>query len=419
MVEARTRPRAKEHTPKHILVVEDEEDIRNLLGVNLQGAHYSVDLVATDQEFHERFAQHRPDLVLLDHILPGSSQQGLDLLDDLTKSHGDIPVILVTGAARGTLDIPIIATQKGAYDFIRKPFDKNELLAKIKEALMPPLKLSQQIREFRESFQNITDDILVGESLAMQRVAIQIGKITVDGDDNVLIWGETGTGKNKVARIIHRHSIRHDYHFEVLDVTTIAMGIAESELYGIEKGVATGVFQSDSRIESADKGTLFVDEINKAPKDLQAKLLSIADHQPVPRAGGRKPRRYDIRLIAASSEDLEKKTERGEFLPELYSRLRGNVIYLPPLRERREDILPLAAYFLEEWRRVKKEGIEASQEAADKLNSYDYPYNARQLRNAIRNAATFAKKGIIKASDISFSHEEEQTPPLSLKKRSY
>jgi len=369
-----------------ILVVDDEPDIRAVLGECLTAAGFETQEAGDGDEAVAAVQADRPAVILLDVIMP--RQGGMEALPELKRIAPDVPVIMCTAY----LDVPtaVRAMQLGAYDYLTKPFDPELLLLTVKRALERQ-ELLARIDELKSQGGGISLAERMGESRAIGSVIQQVAQVA-RSNFTVLIQGETGTGKELVARAIHNQSPRRDKPFVAVDCGAIPETLVESELFGYEKGAFTGaVRRKDGRFQAAAGGTVFLDEVGNLPLPTQAKLLRALEERQVTPLGATRPVPVDARIIAASNVDLEDASRGGRFRPDLYYRLNEFGIALPPLRSRREDIAHLARRFLEEVSmelRCPVHGI--TDDAMELLRRHDWPGNVRELKNVIRKAALLA-----------------------------
>src|SRR5512137_2671083 len=317
-------------TGRRVLVVDDEESVRWALTKALEGAGYRVDLAADGPSGSAAAENPDVDLVLLDVRLPG--RDGLAVLGDLRKRRPDLPVIMMT--AYGTLQVAVEAMKQGAYDYIGKPFDVDEVLLVVGKALEAQA-LAREVSQIRRLTEERFDcGGIVGGSPAMQQIFKAIGKVS-GTDLTVLLRGESGTGKELIARAVHENSRRKGHPFVPVNCAAIPRELLESELFGHEKGAFTGATERKSgKFEQANGGTLFLDEIGDMPLELQAKLLRVLQEREVTRTGGTATIRVDVRIIAATNQNLKKKVQDREFREDLFYRLNVVPIDLPPLRQR-------------------------------------------------------------------------------------
>ena len=368
----------------HILVVDDHEDIRWLLSNILEDAGFAVSTANTGQEALEVVAKHAPDLVLMDVCMPGLD--GISVLKSLKQSHSRLPVILLT--AYGQVPDAVQAMKLGAADYLLKPFVNEQVLLAIRRAL-ERIALVDEIRGLRsqlESAPGLAE--VMGTGPKIQKVFLQVQQVART-NFTVVLQGETGTGKELVARAIHQQSDRRDGAFLAVDCGAVPETLIESQLFGHEKGAFTG---ADARrqgdFELASEGSLFLDEISNLPLGIQAKLLRVLQERQIRRVGGKQLISVDPRILAASNMDLQDEVRQGRFRQDLFHRLNEFVIAIPSLRERRQDIPVLARVFLEQARMELKKHIGGiSGEAVKVLQEYAWPGNARELKNVIRRAA--------------------------------
>jgi DNA-binding NtrC family response regulator len=361
-----------------ILLIDDEPLNLDLLEQELSELGYSIVKARDGAEGLKRIAELSPDLVLLDYQMPGMS--GLDVLSEIRRSAADLPVIMITAYA--TIERAVEAIKSGADDFVTKPFDPDHLSVVVKKALQRSrLKaevefLAQQVGErFR---------LVQGKSPGMMRAVIEAKKAAVS-KSTVLLLGESGTGKEIFARAIHRWSQRSEEPFVAINCVGLSRDLLESELFGHEKGAFTGAHQlKKGKMELADGGTVFLDEIGDISQELQTKLLRFLQEREFERVGGNHRLSVDVRIIAATNRNLEQAVKNGCFREDLYHRLNVIPISLPPLRERKEDIPELIGYFIRHFSvETKKNFTHISAAAQEKLIAYDWPGNVRELANVI------------------------------------
>ncbi len=375
-------------SPRRILVVDDEKNQRDILQLILTGERdekgaplYEVKVASSGQEALRFFKQERFDLVLTDLKMAG--MDGIRLLSDLMQINSSVPVILMT--AHGSIESVKEALRSGAFDYLEKPLERAQLLEVIARAVA-------QMRA--------VDEEIVGVSDAMDRVKKMIVKVAGSAS-TVLIRGESGTGKERIARAIHKTSPRAAERFQAVNCAAINENLIESELFGHERGAFTGaVSEKKGLFEITDKGTLFLDEIGDLNIGMQAKLLRALQEKEVLRVGGTKPIKVDVRVLAATNRDLEAMVKDKRFREDLYYRLNVIPIYVPPLRERRDDIPVLMDYFLAKHGANFGRLIKVSPEARRLLMEYSWPGNVRQLESAIERALLLAEGDEITAEDL-------------------
>ena len=378
-----------------VLLVEDEEKLRRVIQLQLQSAGMEVDQ-AGSAEAALRMAD-RADLVLTDLRLPWMS--GQELLSLIRRQNSRTPVIVMT--AYGTVESAVEAIKSGAFDFLMKPFSMDHLMAVIQKALeVQALRdENRKLREelgFRYEFVNI-----VGRSPAMQEIFATVERVAPTRS-TVFLAGESGTGKDLIARAIHYHSPRRDRPFVKINCTAIPENLMESELFGYEKGAFTGAAGSKpGKFEQADTGTVFLDEIGDVPPSIQVKLLRVLQDRTFERLGSNKTHHIDVRIIAATNQDLRAALEQGTFREDLYYRLNVVPINLPPLRTRKEDIPYLAHHFLRKFAPEASTQVESITDSAiQKLMQYHWPGNVRELENVIERSVVLCTGGELTADDI-------------------
>jgi DNA-binding NtrC family response regulator len=362
-----------------VYVVDDDESVRRAVGGLVRSAGLTVQAFPSAQEF---LAFPRPDVpscLVLDVQLPGLS--GFDLQEELAKGNVQIPIIFLTG--HGDIPMTVRAMKAGALEFLTKPFDDEDLLEAIQQAIMRDHRARQQRGN---TVQHNFDDI-VGTSAGLKAVLEQV-QVVAPTDSTVLINGETGTGKELVARAIHKNSSRSNRAFVKLNCAAIPSGLLESELFGHEKGAFTGaVAQRIGRFELANGGTLFLDEVGDIPLELQPKLLRVLQEQEFERLGSTRTIRADVRLVAATNRDLVQLTAEKQFREDLYFRLNVFPIRVPPLREREGDIPLLVRHYVCKYAQRMNKQIEAiPEEIIAALCRYSWPGNVRELQNFIERA---------------------------------
>ncbi|HAP38643.1 MAG TPA: DNA-binding response regulator [Nitrospira sp.] len=372
---------------KRVLLVDDEPRVRASLKTVLEPT-YEVFEAADAAEGLRMFKHDAPDLVLLDVILPGAD--GLSALQTMRTENRAVPVIMLTGTK--SVKTAVDAMKLGAADYLSKPFDVEELQIVI-ERTLGKQELEQEVRQLRaQVVQRYAFHNLIGKSPAMQEIYAKIEQVA-DSRTTVLVTGESGTGKELAAKAIHYNSSRRDRPFVALNCAALPETLIESELFGHEKGAFTGaVAQRPGRIETAQNGTLFLDEIGELPPPLQVKLLRFLQEQRIERVGGRESIPVNVRVLAATHVDLKQAMASGRFREDLFYRLNVVELSLPPLRERREDILPLAQLFLAE---LAQNRARLSPAAAQLLERHSWPGNIRELRNVITRAVLLASGGVI------------------------
>jgi DNA-binding NtrC family response regulator len=375
--------------PKHILIVDDEKNQRDILQLILSGERdenghslYDIKAASSGQEALRLFKLHRFDLVLTDLKMHG--MDGIELLNELTQMDSSIPVILMT--AHGSIDSVKEALRSGAFDYLEKPVEREQLLNTI----------SRAVAKMRA-----VDEEIVGISEAMERVKKMIVKVAVS-NSTVLIRGDSGTGKERIARAVHKASPRANERFQAVNCAAINENLLESELFGHEKGSFTGAHaEKKGLFEIADKGTLFLDEIGELNVSMQAKLLRALQEKEVTRVGGTKAIKVDVRVLAATNRDLEAMVKEKRFREDLFYRLNVIPIDVPPLRQRRDDIIVLMEYFLRKHSANSGgKPMKVSADARRMLLDYSWPGNVRQLESAIERALLLAESDEITVEDL-------------------
>jgi two-component system nitrogen regulation response regulator GlnG len=381
-----------------ILVADDEESIRWVLSKALSKQGYIVELAVDGSEALDLIRNKSFDLAVLDIKMPGIS--GLDLLSRIHEEHPGLLVVIMT--AESTMKNAVEAMKRGAYDYITKPFDLDALdaiLLKATKATDVSAEVHRLKDELKEHYQ--LDRTIIGKSRPMQEVYKTLGKVA-PSDVTVLITGESGTGKELVARAIHFNSPRLGKPFLALNCAAIPRELLESELFGFEKGAFTGATERKSgKFEQADGGTLFLDEIGDMPLELQVKLLRVLQEKEITRTGGSTTIPVDVRIVAATNQDLKEQVKTKEFREDLYYRLNVVPISLPALRERPDDIPLLVEFFLE--RLHNEQGVSArvcTTETLSLLQKYTWPGNVRELENAIQRAALLSPNQLLTPEDF-------------------
>lgn len=383
-----------------VLVVDDDPPIREMLADFLKDEGYEV-LVAGDGASALGTLQQSAesiDLALLDVRLP--DVQGLEILRAMAEKGLELPVIVMT--AHGTSSTAIHSMQLGAYDYLTKPIDLNQLGLTIKR-LLEHHALAQQVKSLQSKLnEHLIKERIVGQSAAMQEVYKLIGRVA-GSDATVLVAGETGTGKELVAEVIHENSVRADQPLIKVNCAALPETLLESELFGHEKGSFTGaVAQRKGRFELANGGTIFLDEVGEMSPNTQKKLLRVLQQGEFQRVGGSEALFSDVRVIAATNKNLEREVEEGRFRDDLYYRLNVIRITMPPLRDRRDDIPLLTAHFLDLRRyRPGSAPTKISEEALRQLMGFSWPGNVRQLENTIERAVVLAQGKLVTAQHVA------------------
>jgi two-component system nitrogen regulation response regulator GlnG len=387
-----------------ILVADDEESIRWVLATALSGEGHTVEQVDGGEAALRRLTEDHYDLALVDIKMP--DLDGLSLLSRAREQGVNTPIVIIT--AQNTMANAIEAMKRGAYDYITKPFDIEEVHLLVQRALemrRQAADLTRLERETRRRFELGVE--IIGKTPAMQEIFKTIGRVA-HTDATVLIQGESGTGKELIARAIHSHSTRWSGPFVALNCSAVPRDLLESELFGHERGAFTGATEQRPGVfEVANGGTLSLDEIGDMPLELQAKLLRVLQEKELTRIGGREVIKVDVRIVAATNQDLERSVKQGRFREDLYFRLKVVPILVPPLRQRRGDIPELVAYFIEKINREMGTTITGvSSEARAVLNSHNWPGNVRELENTLVRAAVLAPGPTLMPRDLALATRE-------------
>ena len=392
---------------KKILVVEDEEKMQRVLEIHLQGAGYEV-VQATTAEQAIVLLRSTNDgtppfsLALTDLRLPG--MDGLELLQRMGKETPSLPVIVMT--AFGTVETAVEAMKAGASDYVLKPFSLEDLMITIEKVLELHALRHENRRLKAELGRRYDFNEIIGHSSKMADVFDAAQKVAPTRS-TVLLGGESGTGKGLLARAIHHNSPRSDGLFVKINCSALPENLMEAELFGYEKGAFTGASQSHAgKFEQADGGTVFLDEIGDVPLPVQVKLLRVLQEREFERLGGKKTIHIDVRIVAATNQDLRAALEQRTFREDLYYRLNVVPINLPPLRERKEDIPHLVEHFLNKFAADSGDGTRAlSPKALDKMCSYHWPGNVRELENIIERSLVLSSNDVIQPDDIQLDFQ--------------
>jgi two-component system response regulator AtoC len=389
-----------------ILIIDDDRLIRWSLRQKLTEWSHAVVEAETGAAGLRLAQSESPDLVLLDMKLPDG--RGTDFLDEIRRSFSDLPVIMIT--AYGVIEDVVTAMRRGAYDFVTKPFDDPKLQSTLQHALEAAA-LKKKISAYREiDEKKYAPGPFIGGTPAMLRVLDMIRRVAESEAAIVLLRGESGTGKDLAAQTIHAWSRRKGAPFLAINCSAIPETLLESELFGYEKGAFTDAKQQKrGLVELADEGTLFLDEISSLGPILQAKLLRFLESNTFKRVGGLRDVEVDLRVIAATNHDLERLVREDKFRKDLYYRLNVCPIDLPPLAERRDDILPLVRHFIDHYNRKFHKSIRGLEpEAEGILLRYSWPGNVRELRNAVERAMIFEDGLLISAGHLPIGLEPRE-----------
>lgn len=380
-----------------ILIVDDEKMIRIVLSKVLSKAGYEIFEAENGKEALEKYEQYKPDLVLLDFQLPGMN--GLEVLEELKEDNESLIVIMLT--AYGNIKNAVHAMKLGAYDYLAKPFDNEEIVLVIQKAFQT-MNLGKEVKFLKEKLneKNIFKTI-IGESPEMKKVLEQV-RLVAKTDVTVLIEGETGTGKELVAKLIHQDSLRKNNPFIAVDCGAIPDTLFESELFGFEKGAFTGAVRSQiGKFEQANNGTLFLDEINNLPFNMQAKLLRVIEEKSMNKLGGRNDIKINVRIIVASNCNIIENIKKGNFRSDLYYRLNEFKIDIPTVADRKDDIPLLASYFLNQANKKFNKTINGfAPNVLRVLLRYSWPGNIRELKNVINRAVILATEDYITLDEL-------------------
>ncbi len=388
-----------------ILLVDDEPHILELLSVALEDEEYGILVASNGKEALGQLEKEGPQVVLLDIRMPG--MDGLEVLGQIKETSQDVSVIMIT--AFGAMETVLESMKLGAYDYLTKPLDLEKVKVLVRRALEAQ-KLAQEVTSLRlkvkEKYQL---ENIVGKHPKMFEVYKMIGRV-MDNKATVLILGETGTGKEVVARAIHFNGPFKDEPFIAIDCASLPSDLLESELFGHEKGAFTGaIAQKMGKFELANKGTLFLDEIGNLTLATQVKLLRFMQEKRIERVGGTKSIELDVRIVTATNLDLEKAVKEGSFREDLYYRLNVITIPLPPLKERRDDIPLLVEHFLQKYRSESKGKVKyVLPETMDLLMRYDWRGNVRELENVIERATVIGKSEAILIEELPLRIQEQK-----------
>jgi len=388
-----------------VLVVDDDLEMCGLLSDVLQGEGFSVLTTGDSLDASKLLKREEFDIIVTDLKMKGL--KGLDLLEEAGKVAALTPVIIITGF--GTIESAIKAMKMGAYDYITKPFQMDELVLTVKKALENRLLKKEVLRLKREVETRYHFHQLIGRSPSMQKTYDLIERIS-DTSSNVLITGESGTGKELVAKAIHYKGVRKDSPFVAVNCAAIPENLLESELFGYKKGAFTDA-KADKKglIFEANQGTLFLDEITEMPSTLQAKLLRVIEEREVRPLGDTKCYPIDVRIISTSNRDIPFLIQQGRFREDLYYRLKVIDIEMPPLRERREDISLLIQHFINRFGKELNKTISGvSEDALRILLNYSWPGNVRELENVIQRAITLSQHEVITPDDLPLPMVQER-----------
>ena len=386
-----------------ILIVDDEKVQLEILEGFLVKQGYEATAAEDGQRALEKFKNGSFDAVLTDYRMPG--MDGIQLLREVRRLQPEAVVVIMT--AYGTVGTAVAAMKEGAYDYLTKPIDLDELLLLI-QRVEREVGLDQENRELKEQLrEKFKVDFIVSASRQMEEALNLVGRVS-RSSATILILGESGTGKELIARAIHYSSPRADKPFVKVNCAALPENLLESELFGHEKGAFTGaVARRIGRFELADQGSIFLDEIGDLSPSLQMKLLRVLQEKEFERVGSNQTIRSDVRVIAATNRNLEEAIQKGTFREDLYYRLNVVTISLPPLRARKEDIPLLVEHFLKKYNRENKKNVASlSKEARDLLVRYDYPGNVRELENIVERAVVLCRGDTLTTQDLPLNLRE-------------
>jgi two-component system response regulator GlrR len=402
-----------------ILVVDDDRNLLELARMRLESASYEVSTALTEEQAVEAVKAEPVDLSIVDLQLV--RQDGISLMQELHAINPEMPVIILT--AYGTIESAVEAMKKGAYSYLTKPFESRELLFQLEKALEnrrlnSEIKRLRGLLEERYGFNNI-----VAKSEKMRKV-LELVSRSAKTDSTIYLHGESGTGKELIAKAVHLSSDRRDQVFVAINCAALPEPLLESELFGHEKGAFTGAIRkTPGLLTQANEGTFFLDEIGDMPLSIQAKLLRVLEERKFYPVGAEKPVEVDIRLIVATNKDLDAEVKKGAFREDLFYRIHVIPIFLPPLRDRREDIPPLVEHFIEKFNeRTKKEIKGLAPQAMQRLMLNDWPGNVRELEHVIEYAVAMTQTDVITEDLILLrtkSSAEEPWRPLKQAKGAF
>ena len=384
-----------------VFLADDEEILTASLQKVLSSEGYTVKVCNKGDQFLSMVAQTHPDMIMLD-IYYGE-HNGLRLLSQLRAQGYEMPVILMTAYAEITLAVQ--AMKEGAYDFMVKPFDLKHLSALIQKT-MEYSRLQKKVRLLEEEVESQKPKHgIIGKSGIIRQLLGTAERLSAGENTTVLIEGESGTGKELFARFLHQKSLRSDKPFITINCGAIPKDLAESEFFGYEKGAFTGATErmKQGKFELASGGTLLLDEVGELSQEMQVKLLRVLEEQKFYRLGGTKEINVDVRIIAATNRNLQNEVEKGQFREDLFYRLNVAVLRIPPLRERREDIIPIASVFLQDYSaKFNKKGQVLQPDAVAFLESYYWKGNVRELRNVMERVALLSDNDLLTRESFSF-----------------
>ena len=389
-----------------ILIVDDEKKMRHILQLMLEREGFKTEQAANGKEALDKLKQKRFDIVITDLKMP--EMDGMSLLEEAKKIDPDFSILVIT--AYGTIENAVEAMQKGAIDYITKPFEEEKILITVKRCLKLS-RLREGVKVLKEELmQHFDFSGIISHSKKMLEILNSASMVSKAPDTTVLIQGESGTGKELLARSIHYNSIRSEHRFVAINCAAIPSELIESELFGYEKGAFTGAIKrKEGKFEQAHDGTLLLDEIGDLSLSAQAKVLRILEQKEFERLGGNESIKANVRIIGATNQDLDYLAERNTFRKDLLFRIKVFPLYIPPLRERREDITPLAEHFLKRFSQAMgKPNPGLTKQAQTFLLKQEWPGNVRELENTIERAVIHSPDGNIDLSHLTFPSSSEK-----------
>jgi two-component system response regulator AtoC len=395
-----------------ILIIDDDQMILMILKQTLTKAGYRILTAISGEEGINQLANSQTDLVLTDYLMPGMT--GIEVLSVIKQNHPAMPVIMLT--AHGDIALTIKAIQLGAEDFIEKPIHSRELVEVIKRTL----EISEQNKSVAQPFSRdnrkaIEENSLIGKVSAMREIFKNIGRISLNRI-NVLLSGETGTGKELIAKLIHHSGVTRDFPFVAINCSSLNDETLQHELFGYEKGAFPGANENKrGKFETAGEGTIFLDEISNLSDNIQVKLFRVLQDMEFEKPGLAEPMPLKARVIASSNKNLEQMIHQGRFREELYYRLKVFTIDLPSLRKRKDDINELTYFFIQKYnRKLKKNVNQVGDGVFEKLKNYDWPGNIRELENTILQAMIISRGNVLEKDSLAVSKTDSTLDLLSL-----
>ena len=396
-----------------ILLVDDQDTIRFFLEKTLTQEGYESVTAKTGGEAIEAARRIMPDLVLLDLKLP--DMDGLEVLQKIKEIFPEICVVMIT--AFGDIETAVKAMKAGAYDFVSKPINLDQLLMVIRKGLKSE-RLSREVLQLKRQMDpDVGFDFIMGESKSMKKVYDVVQQVAKSDTTSVLVEGESGVGKEMIARLIHRYSVRSEKPFLDINCASLPEQLLESELFGYEKGAFTDAKnQKQGLLEMANRGTLFLDEIGEMSVTIQVKLLRVMERMVFRRLGGTSDIHVSVRVISATNRELQREVEEGRFRADLYYRLKVVPMYIPPLRERKEDIPKFAHYFINNFNAKFNKNFETiSDEATNLMLAYPWPGNIRELKNVIERLVLLESGTVILPEHLPFSTDRMEESSIGRK----